>query len=1124
MHHSLLHDDSRYLRRENLQTSTPVSNEETSVEICNTHGNYDNKTLLRYVPVLLHGHGKFVRTFAFLDDGSSVTLMEHDLLSELGLEGESYPLCLGWTADHQRQEDNSVKLGIGISGVHDRKVHWMPKVHTIGSLALPRQTLEVEELVLRYPHLKDLSSDSYNGAQPRILIGMDNCRLGYALDSKEGMKNEPIATRTRLGWVIFGPCSSVFYIEKLTESQLSEEFPRVWYLPIFPVINPNKPGKLRIVWDAAAKVAGTSLNSVLLTGPDQLTSLPSVLHRFREFRVAITGDIREMFHQVMVNRIDQQCQRFLWRDGNQDRSEESDEEAIKLAKDVRYVHNEGGFEIRNWLSNSKRVLRELEAEPGEKSFNLSSELGTEKVLGLWWCTSSDMFTFKLSPRINADLLRGLIVPTKRQILSTLMMIYDPLGLLANFLMFLKILLQEIWRSGVGWDDHIKSEQFKKWLIWLRVLPLVDSVSVPRMNTSCGERNNIQLHVFVDASENGFAAVAYLRFEEDGVVECALVGAKTRVAPLRFISIPRLELQAAVIGARLANHILKSHKLQPRQRFFWSDSRDVLCWLNSNHRKYSQFVAVRISEMLELTEPNEWNWIPSKLNVADDATKWQKLPDLSPSSRWFRGPEFLWKSKQHWPVLPSNNNHSTETPEEKRPYVFHHFAERTMFRWEDFSSWKRLLHHVAFVKCFPANLLRKLAKKSIVTGALTQEELKNAELFIIKIVQEAEFSSEIEKLKKPNPVPWKNVLPKSSKLYGLSPFIDNDGLLRMKGRIDACEFVGECTKYPILLPRCHSTTDLIIFDIHQRYCHINHQTTLNDIRRRFYVPKLRSAYKRVQAACQYCKNRKAKPAVPEMSVLPPMRLKPFCRPFSYIGIDYFGPMYAVVGRRTEKRWGVLITCLTVRVIHLEVAHSLTTDSCILAIRNFIARRGVPLEIISDRGTNFIGANRELKEALQQMNQNKLMEHFVTTDTKWSFNPPASPHFGGAWERLVQSVKKALTHLQITRNPTDELLRNMLAEVELIVNSRPLTELPLDDELSSPLTPNHFLLGSSNGSKSLVIFNDSSYTLNHTWRMSQVYANRFWERWVAEYLPTLTRRTKWFSQVKPIETGDIVILVD
>ncbi|XP_058816580.1 uncharacterized protein LOC131679848 [Topomyia yanbarensis] len=1251
MHHKLLHDDFRYQRNESIQISIPRAGVETPNETCNTHVNKVSKVLFRYIPVLLHGRGKTVRIFAFLDEGSSVTLMEHSLLKELNLEGEPHPLCLGWTADHQRQETNSVVLPLQISGTNDSSRYRISKVHTVQSLALPRQTLAMKELEQHYQHLENLPADSYRNIRPQILIGMDNCRLGHALDSREGGFNEPIATRTLLGWTVFGPCSMApqsetdftahhsfhvcpccerndaelhgamkayfsldsvgvmnpikpplsrdderakqlldslthvkekryetgllwryddvrlpdskmmamrrliclekrmqrepelaevlkqkirdyecsGYIEKLNKSHLSKEFPRVWYLPIFPVVNPNKPGKLRIVWDAAAKVAGTSLNTFLLTGPDQLSSLPSVLRRFREYRVAVTGDIREMFHQISVNRNDQQCQRFLWRDGEQDRSpdvyamkvmtfgascspscaqyvknhnaqrfqkqfpraaeaivkehyvddmlssEESEEDAVQLAKNVRYVHAEAGFEIRNWLSNSQRVLRELEARPGEKSLNLSNEMGTEKVLGMWWCTATDTFTFKVSPRISFDLLQARIIPTKRQVLSTLMMIYDPLGLLAHFLMFLKILLQEIWRSGVNWDDQIKSEQHEKWKTWLRVLPQVENVKVPRcyrIKTGVGEQNVMQLHVFVDASENGYAAVAYLRFEENGEVECALIGAKTRVAPLRFVSIPRLELQAAIIGARLANDVMETHKLKPTQRFFWSDSRDVICWINSDHRKYSQFVAVRVSELLEMTEPNEWNWIPSKLNVADDATKWQKLPDLSPESRWFRGLEFLWMSRIQWPVTMSPIG---QTAEEKRLHVLHHSVQRSLFRWEDFSKWNKLMRVVAFVKRYPANLIRKLAEKPIATGPLTQLELKEAELFILKQVQDAEFAADIERLKKPNAVPWKRVIPKSSTLYGLSPTLDEDGLLRMKGRIDACEFAEECTKRPILLPKRHPITDLIIMSIHQKYCHMNHQTVLNEIRRRFYVPQLRSVYRHMQGRCQLCKNRQAMPATPEMSALPPTRLKAFSRPFSYVGIDYFGPMSVVVGRRIEKRWGVLITCLTVRAIHIEVAHSLTTDSCILAIRNFVARRGAPIEIVSDRGTNFIGASRELKEALLQVNQEQIMKHFITTETKWSFNPPASPHFGGAWERLVQTIKKALKHTQLTRTPTDELLRNMLTEVELIINSRPLTELPQEDDLSTALTPNHFLLGSSDGSKPPIAFDDSSYIL-------------------------------------------------
>ncbi|XP_062557955.1 uncharacterized protein LOC134222821 [Armigeres subalbatus] len=358
--------------------------------------------------------------------------------------------------------------------------------------------------------------------------------------------------------------------------------------------------------------------------------------------------------------------------------------------------------------------------------------------------------------------------------------------------------------------------------------------------------------------------------------------------------------------------------------------------------------------------------------------------------------------------------------------------------------------------------------------------------ILKIVQDAEFASEIDLLKEPKRSPWSTKLPKSSVLYKLSPFMDGDGLLRMKGRIDACKVVEEVMKHPILLPKHHTITDLIIARFHQRYCHMNHQTAANEIRRKFYMPQL--------------------------IIVCPRNVRPSTRTVE----SFLLPVLLHWNRKTEKRWGVLITCLTIRAVHIELAYSLTTDSSyrIIAIRNFIARRGSPVEIISDRGTNFIGASRELKKALQHVNQDKLMEHFVTSDTKWSFNPPASPHFGGAWERLVQSVKKALKHTQLTRTPTDELLRNMLTEP---------TELPLDDEHSQSLTPNHFLLGSSDGSKPPIAYDNSSY-LKHTWKLSQVYVNRFWRRWVSEYLPTLTRRSKWFSGVKPLAEGDIVVIVN
>ncbi|XP_062716497.1 uncharacterized protein LOC109432742 [Aedes albopictus] len=787
LHHRLLHDDSRH--RKPLQ-GTPT--QDASVNI---HHSLLGKVLLKYVRVTVHGKGKSITTYAFIDAGSTSTLMEHSLWEELNLDGKNSPLCISWTGGQGRYEHDSVVFSAEIAGAQSPTQNFLlPEVHTVRSLDLPAQTMSVSDLAKHFQHLSDLPIESYVNVKPRILLGIDSCRLEYPLDSREGSENQPTAVLTRLGWVVYGPCSTSStktikdisygyhicqceglhsavknyfsmdslgiqlsgkplmskederamqllktktyfcdrryetcllwrydevrlpdnkamalkrhdclnkrmirepklakdlqekildyqakgYIRKLSAQEEATHIGRCWYLPIFPVVNPNKPGKLRIVWDAAAKVGKLSLNSFLLKGPDQVTPLQDVLQRFREFRIAVTGDIREMFHQVRINTEDQHCQRFLWNDGvpgkapstyvmevmtfgaccspssaqyvknrNAERfrnrfpdaveaicqgtyvddmlcSVETEAEAVKLAKDVHHIHAEGGFEIRGWLSNSEYVVESMgEQRIRSKDLNKVGELSTEKVLGMWWNTIDDTFTFKIPKRCRMELLSGEQVPTKREVLRILMSVYDPLGLLANVLMFLKVLLQEIWRSNIGWDEPISDQHLEKWRIWLSVLQNVQTVSVPRcyrsVTSASVESNDIQLHVFADASENGYAAVVYFRFEESQSVECAFVTAKTRVAPLKYTSIPRLELQAAVIGARLAKHVGDTHRIPIKKRFFWTDSMDVLCWLRSDHRKYSKFVGARVGEILENTEQSEWFWIPTKENVADEGT-------------------------------------------------------------------------------------------------------------------------------------------------------------------------------------------------------------------------------------------------------------------------------------------------------------------------------------------------------------------------------------------------------------------------------------------------------------------------------------------------------------------------
>ena len=190
---------------------------------------------------------------------------------------------------------------------------------------------------------------------------------------------------------------------------------------------------------------------------------------------------------------------------------------------------------------------------------------------------------------------------------------------------------------------------------------------------------------------------------------------------------------------------------------------------------------------------------------------------------------------------------------------------------------------------------------------------------------------------------------------------------------------------------------------------------------------------------------------------------------------------------------------------------------------MSRRGVPLEIYSDNGTNFKGVSRLIAEEIKSQDKVEIQDKFATKRIKWNFNPPAAPHFGGSWERLVRSVKVTMAAIMPNHNMSEEVLKNLLTEVEFIINTRPLTYMPTDEH-EEALTPNHFLLGSLSGEKPKKLYVNCPQTNRNNWRTSQALADLFWKRWIKEYLPTLVKRIKWFEPTKAIEIGDIVLIVD
>jgi hypothetical protein len=1016
-----------------------------------------------------------------------------------------------------------------------------------------------------------------NGWESGLLWREDNVRLpkskDYALkrlySMERKMDKDPVFAAQYMEHV--QTFMQKGFAKILSKEEAAYDDNKTFYLPHFMAFNEKKSNKYRFVFDAAAKVGGQSLNSHLLQGPDKLKSLVGILLQFRQRKVAITADIKDFFPRVKVRKEDVNAQRFLWRGMDRDRppdvcrmeslifgaacspalaqeakernarefqeefpkayraiihkhyvddyldSVDSEEEAIILQKQVTNIQNKGSFQLCNWLSNSQTVLDSIPENLHAKSLKslTGKEDLVERVLGLFWRPEQDDFTFKMKYlKAKEETITGERVPTKREVLSLVMSLFDPIGFLAILTVKAKMILQATWRSKIGWDDPIPHSAYTRWQEWLTELQQIQSFSIPRcysQNFSTSE--DVQLHIFGDGSEEAFGAVAYFRIAKYGKVDTSFVMAKTNVAPLKPLSIPRLELQAALMAARMFKFIQENIEIKISRIVFWTDSTTVLSWIRGDGLRYKQFVATRIGKIQTITDVIQWKWVPTAHNVADELTRFAKPCDWSLNSRWLNGPSFLKEEEDMWPKEKQYHTKPDVDAELKKETVFTVQETQEIIQANNISKWRKLVRTLAYVFRF-SRLARRQPTPS---GGITISEEINSETQLLIQMQKDSFAGEIKLISQGKP------LPKSSKLYKLSPALLN-GLLIVKGRLDNAFEIQPQTRRPIIVDPKHPYMRLLVNNYHNKCGHHGQERIANELRQSYYVLSLRTAVRSAQNRCQVCKNKRAIPTPPEMGQLPKFRLKEQIRPFIVTGLDYFGPIEIIVKRSREKRYCALFTCLSTRAIHLELAGALTTDSCIMAIRRFIARRGCPSSIYSDNGTNFTGANSELKKSLQDMDQDKLDGFCQKQSIRWYFNPPAAPHMGGSWERMVKSVKVALGDTLSRKNLHEEVLNTLLIEAEHTVNSHPLTHVPDDPNDPEALTPNHFLIGKSSNLQPNGEFCENDLFGRKQWRITQTLAEHFWKRWVKEYLPTLLRREKWCQNTKPIAVGDVVLEVN
>ncbi|XP_062392175.1 uncharacterized protein LOC134080001 [Sardina pilchardus] len=399
-----------------------------------------------------------------------------------------------------------------------------------------------------------------------------------------------------------------------------------------------------------------------------------------------------------------------------------------------------------------------------------------------------------------------------------------------------------------------------------------------------------------------------------------------------------------------------------------------------------------------------------------------------------------------------------------------------------------------------------------------ESYSQAEALILKVAQQDSFPEDYQNLMAGKPVSSK------SRLLTMSPEMDKTAeLIRVGGRLRRAENLDQATVHPVVLDASHPITRLLISDYDSRLRHPGPERVFAEMRRSFWILRGREAIRKHQYHCPDCQRWRAKPTNPKMADLPSARLRLYKPAFYSTGVDCFGPFLIKIGRRTEKRWGIIFKCMTVRAVHLDLLSHIDADSFLMALRRFIARRGTPSELWSDQGTNFRGGERELRETFEGMAP-ELQKQLARQKIAFRFNPPAAPHFGGVWEREVRSVKSALYATLGNQSVPEEVLLTVLLEVELILNSKPLGYVSADVADADPVTPNSLLMGRPDGSLPQVVYPETELLSRRRWRHAQVLADQFWARFIRDYLPSLQTRQKWTLSPPNLKDQAVVMIMD
>ncbi|XP_074657128.1 uncharacterized protein LOC141910296 [Tubulanus polymorphus] len=684
----------------------------------------------------------------------------------------------------------------------------------------------------------------------------------------------------------------------------------------------------------------------------------------------------------------------------------------------RQLLKKGGFNLRSWSSYCPEVMERAERDGvAEKSVKV-------KVLGLRWDSEND--NLRLLPVTFSSIHQDSL--TKRMILSDSSKVYDPIGFISPLLINAKALLQDIWRRSLVWDDPVPKDIKDRWVKISKETSQALDFDYGRMTFDYGldSIDGCELHVFADASEKAYGAVAYLVRDTDS----RLLMSKSRVAPVKQLSIPQLELVAGVIASRLAKFILDAIGT-PKKLFAWSDYQSVLYRLQSDNPLKS-FELNRITEIKSQVPDAVWGYCPSSENPADVLTRGCTASELRCNRLWWEGPEWL-RTGDHpkWSAESTLLNVQLPILEEVGKNIEpEKIGIDQIIDARDYSDLNRLFRISAWVMRF-VDVVRGDQKNR--EENLRSSEIERARIEWIKASQRDEFAAAREMMRGRSQI-------KVDIVHQLNLYIDDDDVIRCHGRIGNSDLPFS-TKFPVLLPKTHRLAQLVVRDAHEGVFHLGINSTVTFIRQSFWISCVRQLVKSMVRQCVACRKLSGRPfKLPVEPPLPGARVADVPA-FFHTGIDFAGPFNVKMMSESQKCYVCLFTCSVSRGLHLEVTEDQSTESFTRAFRRFVSRRSLPKKVLTDNAATF----------------KKASEYVSKKGVAWSFITKRAPWHGGFWERLVGIVKMVLKKVIGRAHISFDDFRTVVSEAEAIVNDRPLTYSSTDINDEAPVTPSQLMCG-------------------------------------------------------------------